>query len=117
MTTQITITWNSTRCASASATFELTEKMNELKTNQVLLDCIYAATNLQSELTIFGYPDSYVQLWNAIQVVLPVNRSHTSLSIGDTIQINRTDASIANQDGPTYQVAEVGFVLVEKVGA
>ena len=116
MTTQITITWNSTRCASTSATLELDGFWNQIK-NETLMDSLYTATNLQSELADFGYRAPHIELWNAIQAVLPVNRSHTSLSIGDTIQINRTDASIANQDGPTYQVAEVGFTLVEKVGA
>lgn len=116
MTTQITITWNSTRCASASATLELDGFWNQIS-NKTLMDSIYTATNLQSELVDFGYKAQYIKLWNKIQEVLPVNRSHTSLSIGDNIQINRTNSSIANQDGPTYRVAEVGFVLVEKVGA
>ena len=117
MKKQVKITWNSTRSESASATFELPEKSNQIKTNEVLMDCIYAATNLKSELADFGYSAAFIELWNAIEKVLPANRSHTSLSIGDTIQINHSTTSIELQDGPTYKVANVGFTLLEKVGA
>ena len=119
---QITITWKAfgdrpeANRYVTSATVELTGKWNEIK-NPTLLDAIYAATNLKSELEDFGYSASYVQLWNSIEAVLPANRTHTALSIGDTIQINRSETSIELQDGPTYLVSPVGFVIVEKANA
>ena len=124
MTTQITITWQAfgnrpeANRFISSATLELatTSKWNEIK-NPTLLDAIYSATNLKSELADFGYSAPYIELWQTIEKVLPANRTHTALSIGDVIQINRTATSIELQDGPTYKVTPVGFELIEKVGA
>ena len=114
---QITITWEAfgnrpeTNRFISSATLELDSFWNEIK-NETLLDAIYTATNLKSELTDFGYRAPFVQLWNSIEAVLPANRTHTSLSVGDKIQINRSAASIENEDGATYTVADAGFELV-----
>ena len=119
---QITITWKAfgnrpeaNRFVS-SATVELTGKLNEIK-DPTLLNVIYDATNLQSELADFGFSAPYIQLWNSIEKVLPVNRTHTSLSIGDTVQINRSATAVELQDGPVYLVSECGFVMVEKTNA
>lgn len=109
---QINITWNSLRDgSSATATVELHPTWED-STNTILLDAAYKATNLQSELEEFGAKTWEIELWDSIEKVLPANRSHTSLSIGDTIQINRSEASIENQDGPTYRIAEIGFEMV-----
>lgn len=105
MTTQITITWNSTRCASASASFELNLKSNA--TDEQVMNVLYEVTNLQSELAEFGASESKIELWNKIEKILPANRSHTSLSIGDEIKIA----------GRAYLIAETGFLSVETIGA
>jgi hypothetical protein len=117
MATQIKITWEafgnrpeSNRFIS-SATVEVTGKFANVG-NETLLDGIYTATNLKSELTDFGYSAPFVELWNSIEAVLPANRTHTSLSVGDKIQINRSEVAQELQDGPTYKVANIGFELV-----
>ena len=114
---QITITWEAfgnrpeANRFISSATLELNGIWNEVQ-NNTLLEAIYTATNLKSELADFGYTPVEIELWEAIEKVLPANRTHTSLSMGDKIQINRSYTAIANQDGPTYKVADIGFELV-----
>lgn len=114
---QIKITWQAfgnrpeANKFISSATLELNGFWNDLS-NTPLLESIYTATNLKSELKDFGYSPLLTELWEAIEKVLPANRTHTSLSIGDKIQINRSAVSIENQDGATYLVADAGFELV-----
>lgn len=122
MTTQIKITWQAfgnrpeANRFISSATLEMDGVWADVS-NNLLLSTIYKVTNLKSELADFGaYPEE-IQLWEKIEKVLPANRTHTSLSVGDLVQINRSYASIQLQDGPTYVVADAGFELVEKVGA
>lgn len=57
-----------------------------------LLNIIYADTNLYQGLT-----------WNLLEPVLPADRTHTSLSVGDKIVIDYIH---------TYIVAEIGFVKI-----
>jgi hypothetical protein len=95
----------------SSATVAIEGTLDSL-TNNPLLETIYKVTNLQNDLKDFGAHPVEIALWDSIKVVLPENRTHTSLSIGDEIQINRSLASYANQDGPTYRVTETGFELV-----
>lgn len=114
---QIEITWQAfgnrpeANRFISSATLELNGVWNQIS-NTVLLESIYTATNLKSELKDFGYAPLLIELWEAIEKVLPANRTHTSLSVGDKIQINRSAASIENEDGATYTVADAGFELV-----
>ena len=114
---QITITWEAfgnrpeANRFISSATLELNGVWNQIS-NTVLLESIYTATNLKSELKDFGYAPLLIELWETIEKVLPANRTHTSLSVGDKIQINRSAASIENEDGATYTVADAGFELV-----
>ena len=122
MTTQIKITWQAfgnrpeANRFISSATLELDGVWTQVS-NNLLLETIYKATNLKSELADFGAYPVEIQLWEAIEKVLPINRTHTSLSVGDVIQINRTANSVEFQDGPTYKIADIGFELLEKVGA
>jgi hypothetical protein len=67
-----------------------------------ILDMIYEATNLQDELVEFGGTPYGVLVWNEIKKVLPINRTHTSLSVGDEIQI----------DDRLYSIENVGFKLM-----
>lgn len=113
---QVTITWKafgdrpeSNRYIS-SATFQVNGILDTVQ-NNTLLEAIYTATNLKSELADFGYSPAEVQLWKTIESVLPENRTHTSLSVGDTIRIDRSYTAIANEDGPTYKIADIGFEL------
>jgi hypothetical protein len=94
-----------------TASFNLDGVWNQVS-NNLLMDSIYKATNLQEELSEFGAASVEIELWNTIKNALPSNRTHTSLSVGDEIQINRSYAAIGNQDGPTYRIADIGFELV-----
>lgn len=71
--------------------------------HEVLLNAIYKATNLQSELADFGANAFEIYLWKVIEPRLASDRTHTSLSIGDEIEI----------DGQTYVCADIGWVKVE----
>ena len=69
-----------------------------IETYENILDKLYDTTNTQSKVN---------KLWQIIEPLLPVNRTHTSLSVGDEITINTL----------TYRCADVGWKLLEKVGA
>ena len=64
-----------------------------------ILDIIYKVTNLQGELVEFGAALEEIELWKQIEDALPANRTHTSLSVGDEIQI----------EGRIYLIENVGF--------
>ena len=42
------------------------------------------------------------KVWDAVESVMPAERSHTALSVGDFVSI----------DGRTYRCADLGFTLV-----
>jgi hypothetical protein len=66
-----------------------------------LCDVLYHQTNI--------YEGS---LWNLLEPVLPTNRTHTALSVGDEVTITDTDNT------RTYRCADIGWeLLTEKVGA
>jgi len=69
----------------------------------LLLNAIYKATNLQSELAEFGASAFEIYLWKVIEPRLASDRTHTSLSVGDEIEI----------DGQTYVCADIGWVKAE----
>ena len=56
-----------------------------------LMDMIYHDTN------VYAGP-----IWNAIEKLLPANRTHTALSVGDEVEIN----------GITYRCADMGWEAV-----
>lgn len=72
----------------ASATIEL--ELGE-QTDLELCERIYANTNLYQGV-----------IWDALQAVIPADRPHTALSIGDLVSI----------DGRKYVCADLGFSLV-----
>ena len=52
---------------------------------------------------VFANTNTYQgKVWDALQPVMPADRSHTALSIGDLVSI----------DGRTYRCADLGFTLV-----
>jgi hypothetical protein len=71
-------------------------------TDEIILDSIYKATNLQEELIEFGASHFDIAMWYAIKPALPANRSHTSLSVKDEIQI----------EDRLYSIEMVGFKLL-----
>jgi hypothetical protein len=71
--------------------------------HEVLLNAIYKATNLQSELADFGANAFEIYLWKVIEPRLASDRTHTSLSVGDEIEI----------DGQSYTCADFGWVKTE----
>ena len=84
----------------SSVEFEL---LDTKPSHDVLLNAIYKATNLQDELADFGAKALDIYLWKVIEPRLASDRTHTSLSIGDEIEI----------DGQTYVCADIGWVKVE----
>ena len=84
----------------SSVEFEL---LDTKPSQEVLLNAIYKATNLQDELADFGAKAFEIYLWKVIEPRLASDRTHTSLSIGDEIEI----------DGQTYVCADIGWVKVE----
>lgn len=52
---------------------------------------------------VFANTNTYQgRVWDALQSVIPAERSHTALSVGDKVSI----------DGRTYDCAPVGFVAM-----
>ena len=84
----------------SSVEFEL---LDTKPSHDVLLNAIYKAINLQDELADFGAKALDIYLWKVIEPRLASDRTHTSLSIGDEIEI----------DGQTYVCADIGWVKVE----
>jgi hypothetical protein len=104
---KITITWKAfsnntfaTKQGITSATIELNGMFVDENRETQLCDLIFHETNL--------YEGS---LWNRLEPVLPANRTHTALSVGDEIAITNGDTT------RTYRCAYVGWELLEKVGA
>ena len=93
----ITITWKAfgdkpqynRYMRSASLEFNMSDAYwAENKDYTRLLDLFYEATNLQT-----GW------IWTRVEEILPVDRTHTSLSVGDEIEI----------DGTKYLCADFGW--------
>ena len=61
-----------------------------------ICNAIYKVTNLQDELSEFGARKFEIDLWETIKAILPANRTHTSLSVGDEIQIGVRVYEITN---------------------
>lgn len=72
--------------------------------HDALLNTIYKATNLQDELAEFGHGSFSIYIWNVIKARLSNQRTHTSLSVGDEVEI----------DGITYVCADIGWVVANK---
>ena len=72
-----------------------------------LMNLLYEATNLQDELYAFGGSNSVAfKVWKMIQPLLSPDRTHTSLSVGDEIQIQYR----------TYRITHTGFDLMSIAG-
>jgi hypothetical protein len=69
-----------------------------------ICEAIYKVTNLQGELAEFGASLAEINLWETIESKLSPTRTHTSLSIGDEVEI----------DGRAYVCADLGFIKVSE---
>jgi len=78
----------------SSVEFELAEVVTKTVTDQHICEQIYKQTNLYQG-----------PLWETIQPKLSATRTHTSISIGDEIEI----------DGQVYICADFGFEKIEDV--
>ena len=75
------------------------------KSDLQICEEIYKATNLQGELADFGASITTINLWKEIESKLSPFRTHTSISIGDEIEIG----------GQVYICADFGFEKIEDV--
>jgi hypothetical protein len=73
--------------ASAKFDFALSESESDLE----FCERVFANTNVYEG-----------RVWDALQPVMPAERSHTALSVGDLVSI----------DGRTYRCADLGFQRV-----
>lgn len=93
----IIITWKSftepTQSTSATVSFNYNA---ELTPHARLCDYIFEQTNLYRG-----------QFWDLLEPVLPANRSHTALSVGDEITIYN------HNNGFTYRCAHWGWELTQ----
>jgi len=115
MNTQVKITWqafgNKPERNRFISSVEFSLDSSAVSDEQ-LMDMIYRDTNL------YAGP-----IWNAIEKLLPENRTHTSLSIGDTIQINEivyivSDFGFIKKENAEIQMfGDAIFSVTEKVGA
>lgn len=71
-----------------------------------VMNLIYEATNLQDELAEFGAAPFTLKLWQTIQPLLSPKRTHTSLSVGDEIQIGARN----------YAITDTGFKMLSVAG-
>ena len=71
-----------------------------------LMNLIYEATNLQDELYTLGEKSVAYLVWEMIKPLLSPNRTHTSLSVGDEIQIGTR----------VYEITHDGFRLCAYAG-
>ena len=80
---------------SSSVEFEMTgftgQDINEIS-DENICEWIYKDTNVQSGL-----------IWNQIEKKMSPTRTHTSISVGDEIEI----------DGRVYICADIGFIRIE----
>jgi len=108
---KITITWkafsnnaHATKQGVTSATIEIPDEINVWNDNG-WCELLYEVTNLQDEIYDFTRNATKLSIWNLLQPLLPANRTHTSLSVGDEITINEN----------TYRCENVGWELLTKV--
>ena len=66
-----------------------------------ICEAIYKVTNLQGELADFGASLAEINLWETIESKLSPTRTHTSLSVGDEVEI----------DGRAYVCKDLGLSI------
>lgn len=87
----------------STATFEIPKQLTA--SDYEICDAVYKATNLQDDIASFCKPDEFQsiqQIWTALVPVLPAQRTHTSVSVGDVVTI----------DGRSYECSDIGWKAV-----
>lgn len=95
--TTITITWK-----AFANSLSLSEKVTSatIETNRIQGDGIAIAEAVFRDTNLYQGV-----LWDLLEPLLPENRTHTALSVGDEVTVN----------GTTFQCASIGWVeLFEK---
>ena len=102
MQTKITITWSAfdrpemPDSCKASQCLEFTVDIPSAYFDQEILEVLFAQTNSYSG-----------RMWDEMNKVgLPEFRTHTALSVGDRIRIER------NEDNSLYRCEDIGFELL-----
>jgi hypothetical protein len=106
--TKIKITWKAFGDKPERGRFISSVEVELLQVQQVsddlrICEAIYKVTNLQGELADFGASLAEINLWETIESKLSPTRTHTSLSVGDEVEI----------DGRAYICADLGFKRIE----
>lgn len=105
MKTEVTVSWKA--FSSAERAIE-NRKVFPVKEATVYAPFFDYLTELEICNKVYQETNLYYgKFWNQLERVLPENRSHTALSIGDEVTITRQNAAI------TYRCAELGW---EEVG-
>lgn len=90
--TTITVTWKAFK--DSVSTFEKVTSAT-IETNRIQGDGIAIAEAVFRDTNMYQGV-----LWDLLEPVLPENRTHTALSVGDEVTV----------DGHTYQCASIGWV-------
>ena len=106
--TKIKITWKAFGNNVERGRFISSVEVELLQVQQVsddlrICEAISKVTNLQGELADFGASLAEINLWETIESKLSPTRTHTSLSVGDEVEI----------DGRAYICKDLGFQRVE----
>lgn len=105
-TTKIKITWKAFGEKPERGKFITSVELElpkQVSDDISICEGIYEVTNLQSELAEFGKSQAKIALWEKIESKLSPVRTHTSLSVGDEVEI----------DGRAYVCADLGFERIE----
>lgn len=109
MPTSITVTYkafSNDERPITSATIEIPTNIDSFN-DAGYCELMYEVTNLQDDIFAFTGNKTKLSIWNLLKPVLPSNRTHTSLSVGDEVTINNN----------TYRCESTGWALTEKVNA
>ena len=105
--TKIKITWKAFGDIAERGRFISSvevELVKQVSDDLRICEAIYKVTNLQGELAEFGASLTEINLWETIKPKLSPTRTHTSLSVGDEVEI----------DGRAYICADLGFIKVSE---
>jgi hypothetical protein len=104
--TKIKITWKAFGDKPERGRFITSVELDiakQVSDDITICEAIYKVTNLQGELADFGASLAEINLWERIESELSPLRTHTSLSVGDEVEI----------DGRAYICKDLGFQRVE----
>lgn len=120
MTTAIEITWKAfqhneigNKQGVTSATIEIPDEIN-VWNNNGWCELLYEVTNLQDEIYDFTRNETKLFVWNLLKPLLPANRTHTSLSVGDEVTIAKEGVAITYRcESFSWEVINAGLYVDE----